>query len=78
MQENIIIYSLTPLSRPSLSRQTRFSPIPAEERIFFHVIYLIKLPPSRLALAKWWKDNDPRKLHPISRHFASLKLAEYH
>jgi len=48
----------------------------AEERIFSHVIYLIKSPPSHLALAKWWKGHDPRKLHPISRHFASLRLAE--
>jgi len=57
------VYSLT-----SLSLQPRFSPPVATGRIFFHVIYLINSPPSRLALANWWIDNDLCKLLPTSRH----------
>jgi len=63
-----ITYSLASLSRPPLSRQPRFSPPVAAGWIFFHVIYLINSPPSRLALTNWWIDNDLSKLHPISRH----------
>ena len=43
---------LTSLSRPSVSCQTSFLPTVAMERIFQHSIYLIKSPPSHLALAK--------------------------
>jgi len=70
-------YSLTSLSRPSISRQTHFSPTVAVERIFQHSIYLIKWPPSHLDLVKRWNDNDPCKLHLISRHFITVRLAEW-
>ena len=72
-----IWYSLTSLSRPSISHQTRFSPTVAVERMFQHSIYLIKSPPSHLALAKPWNDNDPCKLHLISHHFITVQLAEW-
>jgi len=77
MRDLVNNYSLTSLSRPSISRQTRFSPTVAVERIFQHSIYLIKSPPSHLALAKSWNDNDPCKLHLISRHFTTVRLAEW-
>jgi len=64
----VLVYSLTSLSRPPLSRQPRFSPPVATGRIFFHVVYLVNSPASRLALANWWIDNDLCKLHSISRH----------
>jgi len=65
---DIATYSLTSLSRPPLSRQPRFSSTVATGRIFFHVTYLVNLPPSRLALANWWIDNNLCKLRPMSRH----------
>jgi len=61
----------------SISRQTRFSPTFTVERIIQHSIYLIKLPPSHLALAKRWNDNDPCKLHLISHHFITARLTEW-
>jgi len=70
-------YSVTSLSRPSISGQTRFSPTVAVERIFQYSIYLVKLPPSHLALDKRWNDSDPCKLHLISRHFVCPTIAQW-
>ena len=53
----LFTYSLTSLSRPSLSRQPRLSPPDASEQIFQHVVYLIKSPPSHLALARWYRER---------------------
>jgi len=78
----LAIYSLTSLSHSPLSCQPRFSPPVATGMIFFHVIYLVNSPPSRLALANWWIDNDLHKLYPISRHsrlvvaFLSVSLCQ--